>query len=69
MPDLDGFATTQVLKNNGYTNPVVILTPSENEEDRAKAKALGCADYILKTVDMGDIESVIDRHIADAGVE
>jgi CheY-like chemotaxis protein len=45
------------------------LTASENEEDRAKAKALGCKDYILKTVDMRDTESVIDRHIAEAGVE
>ncbi|RKZ49868.1 MAG: response regulator [Gammaproteobacteria bacterium] len=63
MPNFDGFATIQVLINNGYTNPIVILTASENEEDRAKAKALGCADYILKTVDMGDIKRVINRHI------
>jgi len=67
MPDLDGFATIQLLRNNGYNNPVVVLTASENEDDRAKAKAIGCADYVLKTLDMNDIESVIDRHIAEAG--
>ena len=67
MPDLDGFASIQLLKSGGYNNPIVILTASENEEDREKAKALGCVDYILKTLDMSDIESVIDRHIAVAG--
>jgi DNA-binding response OmpR family regulator len=67
MPDLDGFASIQLLRSKGYNNSVIILTASENEEDRAKAKALGCLDYILKTLDMRDIESVIDRHIADAG--
>ena len=65
MPDLDGFASIQLLRSSGYNNPVIILTASENEEDREKAKALG-VDYILKTLDMSDIESVIDRHIADA---
>ncbi len=69
MPDLDGFTSIQHLRSRGYNNPVVMLTASENEEDRAKAKAIGCADYILKTLDMRDIESVIDRYIADAGVE
>ncbi len=69
MPDLDGFTSTQLLRSSGYNNPVIMLTASENEEDRAKAKAIGCVDYILKTLDMRDIESVIDRHIADAGVE
>jgi len=67
MPDLDGFASIQLLKSGGYNNPIVILTASENEEDKEKAKALGCVDYILKTLDMSDIEGVIDRHIADAG--
>jgi CheY-like chemotaxis protein len=67
MPDLDGFASIQLLRSSGYNNPVIMLTASENEEDRAKAKAIGCVDYILKTLDMRDIESVIDRYIADAG--
>jgi CheY-like chemotaxis protein len=66
MPDLDGFASIQLLRSSGYNNPVIMLTASENEEDRAKAKAIGCVDYILKTLDMRDIESVIDRYIADA---
>ena len=66
MPDLDGFASIQLLRSSGYINPVIMLTASENEEDRAKAKSIGCVDYILKTLDMRDIESVIDRYIANA---
>jgi len=69
MPDLDGFASIQLLRSSGYNNPVIMLTASENEEDRAKAKAIGCVDYILKTLDMRDIESVIDRYIADADAD
>jgi len=67
MPDLDGFATTRQLRSNGYRNPIVVLTASENEEDKMKAKAAGCTDYILKTLDMSDVEGVIDRYIADVG--
>jgi len=66
MPHLDGFASIQLLRSSGYNNTVVMLTASENEEDRAKAKAIGCVDYILKALDMRDIESVIDCYIADA---
>ncbi len=67
MPDIDGFATTQQLRSNGYHNPIVVLTASENEEDKVKAQAIGCTDYILKTLDMSDVEGVIDRYIAEAG--
>lgn len=67
MPSVNGFEVTRQLRQQGFSNPIVVLTASESEVDRKKAVAAGCDDYILKTLDMRDLEKTIDLHIAEAG--
>ena len=67
MPSLDGFETTRQLRQAGFDRPIVVLTASESEEDRNKARRVGCDDYVLKTLDMADLEKTIDSYIAEAG--
>ena len=67
MPGLDGFETTRQLRGQGFANPIVALTASESDEDREKAKLAGCDNYILKTLDMADVEGVIDEFLAEGG--
>jgi CheY-like chemotaxis protein len=67
MPGMNGFEVTKKLRSSGFNNPVVVLTASESDEDRKQAKASGCTDYILKTVDMRNVKSIIDRYIGEVG--
>ena len=67
MPGMNGFEVTKKLRSSGFNNPVVVLTASESDEDRKQAKASGCTDYILKTVDMRNVRSIIDQYIGEVG--
>jgi CheY-like chemotaxis protein len=66
MPNMDGFHATMVLRDKGFKNPIVVLTGSESEEDRKKAAEVGCNEYILKTLEMSDVERVIDHYLYEA---
>ncbi len=52
MPKLDGFGVLKAIRNDDqYHNlPVVILTTSDEDEDRAKGYDLGVNAYIRKPV-------------------
>jgi DNA-binding response OmpR family regulator len=67
MPDLDGFSATKQLRDSGYKNPIIILTGSESEDDRKQAFEAGCDDYILKTLEMRDLERSIDGFLQKGG--
>jgi CheY-like chemotaxis protein len=67
MPNMDGFEATKTLRQKGFANPIVVLTASESEQDRARARAAGCNEYILKTLEMADVEHMIDRYLSESG--
>ncbi len=67
MPDMDGFATTQKLRGQGYTHPIVVFSASNKERDHAKAKAAGCNAYLVKDLEMKGLEGIIDQFLAEAG--
>jgi CheY-like chemotaxis protein len=50
MPKMNGLELLKVLKDdsNLRTIPVVVLTTSENEEDRVKSFGLSAAGYMVK---------------------
>jgi len=67
MPGMNGFEVTKKLRSSGFNNPIVVLTASESDDDRKQAKAAGSTDYILKTVDMRNVRSIIDQYIGEPG--
>ena len=67
MPGMNGFEVTKKLRSSGFNNPIVVLTASESDDYRKQAKAAGCTDYILKTVDMRNVRSIIDQYIGEVG--
>ena len=65
MPGMDGLSAVKRLRDDGYNNPVIMLTASESKEDREKAIDAGSDEYILKTIDMADVEVVLSRYLSD----
>lgn len=48
MPILDGFGVLAEMSKQKLKVPVIILSNLGQDEDRAKAKALGAVDYFVK---------------------
>lgn len=66
MPGLDGFSAVRRLREDGYNNPVIVLTASESRQDKDEAYAAGCDDFVLKTIDMADVENIVNRYLGDS---
>lgn len=65
MPGLDGFSAVRQLREDGFNNPVIVLTASESRRDRDEAYAAGCDDFVLKTIDMAEVENMIARYLGE----
>src|SRR6202167_2599383 len=48
MPNLDGLATLQALRQTNQRTRVIILTASENKSEFVQAMKLGCSGIMLK---------------------
>jgi len=61
MPRMDGFETLTVLKASTlWSNiPVVILTTSSHESDRAKCYALGSDGFLTKPADYRSLSEIL----------
>lgn len=49
MPKLDGFAVLEELKKSNNPVPVIVVSNLNQQEDIAKAKALGARDFFIKS--------------------
>ena len=56
LPKIDGLEVLRRVRANEHTHllPVVILTSSNEEEDRIRGYALGANSYVRKPVDFDD---------------
>jgi len=50
MPNLDGFALMEIIKQKGIKTPVIFLTSLSASEDEIKALEKGASDYLRKPV-------------------
>jgi type IV pilus assembly protein PilB len=65
MPGLDGYEVCSRLRQNQEFNsiPVIFVTSLEQKEDKAKAFALGAADYITKPIQKETLLSKVASHL------
>jgi CheY-like chemotaxis protein len=65
MPEIDGFETFELLKNNELTKdiPVIFLTARTGTEDIVRAFKMGGADYITKPYIKEELLARIDNHV------
>ncbi len=49
MPWFDGFHVLEDLKKKNFKTPIIIMSNLAGKDDITRAKALGAADYLVKT--------------------
>ncbi|MBN1286194.1 MAG: GAF domain-containing protein [Anaerolineae bacterium] len=67
MPEMDGLEATRIIRAEARFQdlPILALTASALVEDRERALAAGCTDYLIKPVEPANLIGRIARHLAD----
>ena len=55
MPEMDGFALTQEIREAGMQIPVIMVTARDTLEDKRKGFGIGADDYMTKPVDFEEM--------------
>ena len=65
MPNIDGYDTCKLLKNNDITKniPIIFLSALSNPEDKVKAFNLGAVDYISKPFNAQEVLVRVKSHL------
>jgi len=65
LPGLDGLSATRRLRALEALRalPVVLISGHAAAEDRDRAVAAGCSEYLTKPLEMKQLDGVLDRHV------
>ena len=65
MPKMDGMTATKIIRDLGYTHPIVALTANAVVGQSEIFLKNGFDDFIAKPVDMQELDFVLNKHIRD----
>ncbi len=63
MPKTDGRAATILLRDAGYTHPIVALTANATDQERGRCFAAGCNGFLAKPVDQEEFLRTMRRYL------
>jgi len=68
LPDMDGYAVLQCLRENALTRdiPVVAISANAMPKDRARGLAAGFAEYLTKPVDIARLLEIVAEFTGEA---
>jgi CheY-like chemotaxis protein/HPt (histidine-containing phosphotransfer) domain-containing protein len=66
MPVMDGVAAITLLRQAGYSSPIVALTANVMREDIEKYRSIGCNDVLAKPIDRARFYATLQRHLEQA---
>ncbi|MBN3823259.1 response regulator [Burkholderia sp. Ac-20384] len=62
MPQLDGFALANFLREQGANVPVIAMTAHATDEDRGRCRQVGVAEVVLKPLSIDSLDAALRRH-------
>ncbi|RQR66986.1 sensor histidine kinase [Burkholderia sp. Bp9126] len=64
MPELDGFALANFLREQRASVPVIAMTAHATDEDYRRCAQAGAVEVVLKPLSIGTLDAVLRRHAA-----
>ncbi|MET3212877.1 UNVERIFIED_ORG: two-component system capsular synthesis sensor histidine kinase RcsC [Burkholderia territorii] len=62
MPELDGFALANFLREQGARVPVITMTAHATDEDRRRCAQAGAVEVVLKPLSIETLDAALRRH-------
>lgn len=63
MPEMSGFEATEEIRKFNTTIPIIAQTAYSAEDDKKKALAVGCNNFLPKPVNVRLLEQLIMKYI------
>lgn len=63
MPIMDGLEATKLLREEGYTNPIIALTANAMKEDKKVCFEAGCNAFLSKPIDAKVLSETLEKHL------
>ncbi len=63
MPVMDGIEATRILREQGYTLPVIALTANVMQKHREAFYGAGCDGFIGKPIDKGELRKLLKKYL------
>ena len=61
MPELDGYETTRLLRESGFSKPIIALSANAQQEVNEACLAAGMNGYASKPIDIHSLQRVLDE--------
>ncbi len=61
MPGQDGYESTELLRERGFTKPIIALTAHAMKDEKEKCRKSGCNTVLTKPVHRGELLSTLKR--------
>ncbi|EKS9798748.1 MULTISPECIES: hybrid sensor histidine kinase/response regulator [Burkholderia] len=62
MPQLDGFALANFLREQGAQVPVIAMTAHATDEDKRRCAQVGVAEVVIKPLSIDSLDAALRRH-------
>ncbi len=63
MPEMDGYAATHLLRQEGYAGPIIALSAHATTDAARQCLDAGCNDYLSKPIDRAALLRKIVQHV------
>lgn len=67
MPDINGFQLLQMLREEGWTIPIAIITADIQDASRQRGAELGAAKFINKPVKEDEVRQTVRQLLQQSG--
>ncbi|MEO0608666.1 MAG: PAS domain S-box protein, partial [Pseudomonadota bacterium] len=64
MPNLDGLEATRILRQRGFTAPIIAMTAHALKGDRDRAFEVGMSGYVTKPVRLNSLRSALGKWLS-----